>query len=327
MGWFTNTLKDAAGSLLGAGASALGGGLAGQALGGSPSLGRNMNQEKRLIKLGNKYDLINQKEMYDFRLGRMEEAGLTSVEMFGSPGSAPGGGTTGSGTTLGNAASSQAIANKQIEKDRQLAWQKTIADNATSLQQTKMQTDAQKEIASQQVGATTRGQDIQKAIAEGRLELDRDTYHLNVKTASANIRKTEQETAKLINEVATSDAKFVTAMKQLSMGPANLLVELTMRHHGIALNDNSFKSLPKEKREAILAQILALSSSTYTEGKGAAALGKGAVEGGSGVLDSIISIISNPIGLHEGIEAAPSLGKPRSKMSEPFRPGPNMSYR
>jgi multidrug efflux pump subunit AcrA (membrane-fusion protein) len=181
------------------------------------------------------------------------------------------------------------MAAAQREKDRSAALRADLIKAGTALQQTKMQTDAQKEIASQQVGATTRGQDIQKAIAEGRLNLDRDTYKLNVKSASANIRKTEQETAKLINETATSDKKFVTAMKQLSMGPANLLVELTMRHNGIALNDKSFMSLPVKKREAILAQILALSSSTYTEGKGVEALGSGAAE--SSLVDSFLDLL------------------------------------
>ena len=246
------------------------------------------NSQQGLI-LGNKLDLENQQAMERYRYNMASQAGLTPWEYYGSGASSAAGGTSGSGAVLGNAANQQSMAAAQREKDRSAALRADLIKAGTALQQTKMQTDAQKEIASQQVGATTRGQDIQKAIAEGRLNLDRDTYKLNVKSASANIRKTEQETAKLINETATSDKKFVTAMKQLSMGPANLLVELTMRHNGIALNDKSFMSLPVKKREAILAQILALSSSTYTEGKGVEALGSGAAE--SSLVDSFLDLL------------------------------------
>ena len=327
---FWQAAVDAFLPALGKGAAAVGlGKLFGPSQG---SLKRERRQEQKYtteqMVLGNELDLQNQKDMFDFRMGRARGAGLTNVEAFGSPAAGAGGGTTGSGQTLGNAASSQAIADRQIDKDHKLAWQKTVADNMTALQQTKMQTDAQKDVAETQVGATTRGQDIQKEIADRDFNLRRDQYlNVTLPEAAANIGKTKQETRKLINETATSDKKFVTAMKQLSMGPANLLVELTMRHHGIALNDNSFKALPKQDREAILGQILALSSKAYTEGKGAAALGKGAVEGGESILDSIMSIISNPVGTHKGIEAAPSLGRPQSSSSEPHATGPNMRYR
>ena len=116
------------------------------------------------------------------------------------------------------------------------------------------------------------------------------------------------------------------------MGPANLLVELTMRHHGIALNDKSFMNMPKAKREAILAQLLAMSSKLYTEGAGIESLGSKAIQKGEGTLDAIMDALTGGYNLATGgiesTNAPPNLGKkPRSRSSEPYQSGPNMNYR
>lgn len=222
------------------------------------------------IQLGNQMDLANQKEMMRHRLETGFSHGLTAYEMFMGPTASAGGGTSGSGQVLGNAANSQGMQQRQLDQDRQLAWQSKLADISTELLKTKMQTETQKEVAGVSAGASRYAADTQAAIAEGRLQLDRDTYKfINLPAAAANLKKSEQEIAKLVNEVATSDKEFVVMMKQLSMGADNMLVEYFSRHHGINLSDpESFTRLPKDKREALLTAMIALKSSSATEARG-----------------------------------------------------------
>jgi len=296
-------------------------------------MGLQHEWDVKKARLGRDIDVGAQQEMFDFRLNRAKEAGLTNVEAFGSPAAGGGGGTGGATTTLGNAGASTGAQLRQAQTQQKIASEERQKDRMTSLAQTAMQTSTQEKVAEIQEGVQTRGQDISastakaqqaidKAYKEGSLQINRETLKNNIRQTSANINKTEQETAKLVNEVATSDKKFVEAMKQLSMGPANLLVELTMRHHGIALNNNSFMALDKNQREAILAQILALASTTYTEGKGAAALGKDASN--SNLVEALLNLFDYSQGDGtEQTESRPSLGfKPPKSLKRPGVSGP-----
>ena len=313
---------------LGAGAT-LGGAAAGSIFGSSDGAQKRAarkawHRTKQGMKLGNKLDIANQQTMFDFRLQRGREAGLTNVEIFGSPASGAGGGTTGSGATLGNAANTQGMQQAQLEQDRKLAWQSKIADTTTALMQTKMQTDAQKDVAEMQTGATTRGQDINQQIAANTLNLERDKLKLERDKAASTIGMQRKQTEKLVTEIALNDKKWLLAMKQLSMGPQNLLTELTMRHHDISLSDDSFASLPKAKRVEILNEIIALSSKFRIEQSGLAALGEKTVEGAKDTVYSVFEILQNAqrgirnnigdfIGLGNGpgsdSQAVPSLGQ------------------
>ena len=336
-GGFWNTFGPSVLGGAGAGfAASIGGGLFGQTDGARRRAERRArNSTIDLVNLGNNLDLRNQREMFDYRLAAGEERGLTAVELFGSPASSPGGGTTGSGATLGNAASQQAMQSQQLEQQNRLSLQQLGIQTGAQLQQTKMQTDAQKEVARIQSGVTERGQDINQEIAQQTLALKREELQNTVRQTTALIGKTEAETRKVVNEVATSDPKFVTAMKQLSMGPANLLVELTLRHHGIALSDESFTNLPETKRQEILDQLLALSSTAYVEGQGGKALGGGAVEGAKDIVQSIWTIlqtagknvkqIANQFTPAQS-QSPPALGN-GPRFSEPGAAGPNMNYR
>ena len=291
-------------------------------------------------RLGRDLDVEAQQEMFDFRLNRAKEAGLTNVEAFGSPASGAGGGTGAATTTLGNSAASSGAQMRSDAIKQKIASEENQKDRMAMLAQTAMQTETQKEVAETQAGATTGAAQISadaalqnklvdKAIADGRLALDRDTLNENIKLISSQVDLNRQEIQKKIHETATADPKFVTAMKQLSMGPANLLVELTMRHHGIALNDTSFKDLPVAKREAILAQILALNSRVYTETKGGQALGNQYKD--SGLNESIVQTIFNALGIDTSGEtdlvpqnSVPNLG---NYQSGPFSASPDMNAR
>ena len=254
---------------------------------------RSHAQIMEQMTLGNQQDLANQRSMFDYRLEKGREAGLTNVEMFGSPASGAGGGTTGSGATLGNAVSQQAAVDKQNAQARNTALQSKIIEATTGLQQTKMQTDAQKQVAEMQTGATTRGQDINQQIAENTLNLERDKLKVERDKAASKIGMQQKQTEKLVTEIALNDKKWQLAMKQLSMGPQNLLTELTMRHHGISLSDDSFAGLPEAKRTEILNEIIALSSKFRIEQSGLTALGQKTVEGAKDTIFSVFEILQN----------------------------------
>ena len=265
--------------------------------------------------LGKQMDVEAQQEMFDFRLDRAREAGLTNVEAFGSPAAGGGGGTGAATMTLGNGAVSSGAQMRQAAVQQKIAADEKQKDRMTALAQTAMQTEAQTDVAKIQEGVQTRGQDLERWIAEQKLSLDRDQYHLNVRNVSQTIKESDQRIEKLIHETATSDPKFVTAMKQLSMGPANLLVELTMRHHGIKLSDDSFTDMSPKQREAILAELLALSSKWYTEAQGGFSLFRQAGDAHShgatearNVLKAIWEAITGES--EEPVDQAPSLGKP-----------------
>ena len=48
--------------------------------------------------LGNRLDLANQQKMFDYRIRKGQEAGMTPYEMYMGPAAGAGGGTTGSGS-------------------------------------------------------------------------------------------------------------------------------------------------------------------------------------------------------------------------------------
>ena len=244
------------------------------------------------VRLGNNMDLRNQRLMYDHRLTRMKEHGLTSVEMFGSPASGPGGGTTGSGATLGNAASQQAQAQMQNNQSMTNA----ILGAGIELQKTKMQTDAQRDVAETQANTATRGQDIDLHVAKQTLNLRRAELANKVRETEALIGKTEQETNRIKHEVLTSDPKFIMLMKQWQMGPANMLVQLAMDHHGISFQDENFKNMSYEERERIIDDILAMSSLVGREAAGGREAGSALVEGAKSTAASIYQILETAAG-------------------------------
>ena len=244
------------------------------------------------VRLGNNMDLRNQRLMYDHRITRMKEYGLTPVEMFGSPASGPGGGTTGSGATLGNAASQQSAARMQNDQNMKNA----LLGAGIELQKTKMQTDAQKEVANTQAGTAMRGQDINLHVAKQTLNLRRSELANKVRETEALIGKTRQETERIKHEVLTSDPKFVMLMKQWQMGPANMLVQLAMDHHGISFQDENFKNMSYEERERIIDDILAMSSLVGRESAGGRQAGSALVEGAKSTAQSIYQILETAAG-------------------------------
>lgn len=215
-------------------------------------------------------DRQSARKMDRFNWAQAEKRGLTAQEFYGS-GAAGNTSTSSTSNVLGNSAD-------QVQQQNRAQNQEIVQramDRNKDLQQTKMQTEAQVKTAEIAAGASRYGSDTQAAIAEGRLKLDRDTYqYVNLPRVAAQNGLTIAETRKKINEIATSDPKFVTMMKQLSMGADNLTVEFFLRHHGINLADpQSFSGLPADKRKELLGALLAIRSNVASEYAGATKIG------------------------------------------------------
>lgn len=298
------------GNLVTTGLSALTG-TAGAALGGLVGGGESRQRAKKGLEYENRYFLKREQELY--RRGVVER-GLTPQEWYGSPApgqSGPGGNV---GSTLGNEANAmKSIASDSIQRQR---------DRDTQLAVTKMQTDAAIKAATIGAGATTGAADIQaeaqKFIAANRLKLDQQTLALNIVHTASKLRIEKQQLKKLINEVATSDPKFVMLMKRLSMGIENMISEYFQRHHGIDFDN--FRSLPDEKREELIGNMIAMRSHLTAETEFFK-------QQGESLLDAIMRIFG-PGPMPGGIEATePKKAQLGATSSEPHQTGPNMRVR
>ena len=328
MGWLSDTLKSAAGSIIGNIA-----GTAGQNLGNQlvpiqypepPEPDFTQEEILEQVTLGNDLDIRNQKEMFDYRINQGISSGMTPYEMFMGPAAGAGGGTTGSGQTLGNSAQQQNAVRQKAQADMAAQQRNIMAQGAIQLEQTRMQTDAQRDVAAIQAGTQTRGQDIQKEIADNVLSLNqRELEEIKIPQAAAQLGLTKQQLQSEINKTATSTPKFQKEMKQLSMGPANLLVELTMRDMGISLADDSFMKLSESQRKKFLDKLVALASTMYVETSGARSLVQNPTT--ERLTDSIADLVAKFFNTGRGIEQtnAPPNPAPGARVSEPIlgRPG------
>ena len=331
-----SAVAPALGKALGGGAAAFGlGSLFGPSKGSQKRALRDERnyhsaQSERMLRLGNQLDLENQKEMFNYRIGYGRNFGLNTYEMLMGPAGGAGGGTTGSGQTLGNSMTQ----NEASMRQARVAQSENAKDRQASIVQTAMQTQTQKDVAEIESGDKKRGQDLQKEIADNVLSLNtRELNEVKLPQAAAQLQLTRQQLQTEINKTATSSERFQKEMKQLSMGPANLLVELTMRDKGISLADDSFMKLSEEKRQEILTELLAMASTLYVEASGFDTVTdkvKGKTDkAANSIADLIADLIVRATG-GSGIEATnappnvPNLG---ARFSQPGASGPNMNYR
>ena len=276
-------VKKGIGSALG---SSIGGGIGGAIVGnifgqsdGSRRRENRRNQADILeqITLGNQQDIENQKAMFDHRLNAGFSRGLTPQEMFGSPAAGSGGGTTGSGATLGNQASAQSIASKQLRQQQEMQYQTLGVQAATQLMQTEMQTDAQRDVAKIGAGATVESAEISAAvqqarnlIEQGRLDLDTRNYEeVTLKAAAENLKLTKQQTLKATNEVATSNPKFIRAMKILTMSAENLIATVMVNGQPVDVTDpQQLSKMTVAQKSKLLNGLIAMSSHSFRESSG-----------------------------------------------------------
>ena len=338
-GKFVKSIGSNLGSVGGAAIGGFLGGPAGAAVGlglgstlDAPSLGSQQRwDEKQLdklnkntleqITLGNKLDIDNQKEMFDYRINQGIDAGMTPYEMYMGPAAGAGGGTTGSGQTLGNAGANFQTQAKVAADQREMQREENQRDRLTSLAQTAMQTDAQRDVAQISHDATIGSSQLNLAGVKERIAFDEKVFQqTTLPESAAAIAKTEAETKKAINEIATSDKDFVLYMKKLSMGPDNMIAEMYQQIHNIDVtNGSDLRKLPMETRQKLLSGAIALKAKLNTELSFLA-------EGADNALEALWRIVSNPVGLQKQI--SPSLGnKGSARMSEQMKYGPDMNIR
>lgn len=271
--------------------------------------GERRQQMKKGFEYENRYALKREAELWS----RAEQRGLTAQEYYGSP--AAGGANV-------NGSAAQTLGNAQTQGQQMMVdSMNREADRENQQEITDKNNEAQIKIAEINAGVSERGQDLNKEIADNILSLDKEKLALQVREVTARIGKTRKETELLTNQIATSDKAFVTAMKQLSMGKENLLVELALRDEGISLSDDNFQKMSKAERERIINRIIALSSTLNQEASGLGKLGAGAVEGAKGTAQSIWQIFQNAVenaGYLAG-NAKQSLGSGTGKKGIPLK--------
>lgn len=184
--------------------------------------------------------------------GRAQERGITAQEYYGSP--APGGptGSSGAAQVMGN--SQNAMAAELGKQQQQSSENQKDRDN-------------QKEIAQIQAGTQTRGQDITAGTASNILDFQKANYlQTTLPQAAKNLQKSEQEVLKLINEVATSNPKFIKMLKIMTMGSDNSYGLAIQNMLGIDISDpKQMQSLSADMRRKLLAGLLSGGSTAAKE--------------------------------------------------------------
>ena len=267
--------------------------------------------------LDNKYKLELENRLWN----RGQRRGLTPQEYYGSP-VAGQSGPSGGASVLGNNTKAQMEMQSQAAASSKTA----LLGYKAQIDTAKIQKQSAETVARIQAGVQERGQDVQADIAANILAQDkRRLEEIDIPQATALLNLTKQQYETERNKTVTSSAKFQKEMKQMSMGPANLLVELTLRHHGISLADKSFENLSEKKRKEILDELMAMASKVYIEGKGGEALGKDAAT--SNPADSIADWIARLISAAEGGGIEPSNAPRNSGKSILGTPGnPTNAY-
>ena len=218
--------------------------------------------------LDNKYKLELENRLWN----RGQRRGLTAQEYYGSP-VAGQSGPSGGANVLG----SNTAAQMQMQSQAAASSKQALLGYKAQIDTAKIQKQSAETVARIQAGVQERGQDVQQKIADNILALDKQRLQdIEIPQAQILLKLTNQQYRTEVNKTVTSSAKFQKEMKQMSMGPANLLVELTLRHHGISLANKSFENLSEKKRKEILDELMAMASKVYIEGKGGEALGRDA---------------------------------------------------
>jgi hypothetical protein len=197
-----------------------------------------------------KRDLKNQ-----YQVGM--QYGLTPTELAGS---VSGGSGYGLSQTLGNNYKDLAMQAKQQAYD----MSERAKDRQTNLAQSAIAAEASIQSSNISAGASRYSADIQKAIADGKLDLDTKSYNnILLPRAASELDLNQAELDKRINEIATSAPEFLRAMKLLSMGPENTMQQLILNNSGVDVTDpKSVQNASVAQRKAILGSLLAISSGT-----------------------------------------------------------------
>jgi hypothetical protein len=257
-----------------------------------------------LVTLGNEMDMANQKEMFDYRIQQGKAAGMTDYEMFMGPAAGAGGGTTGSGNTLGNQPAqlaANAVAGANARMAAQTAVTQSMINAGTEIQKAKIGADAQKYSADQSSGATTQAaetsaaasmynSDVQSKIAANQLKFNEKRYRtIDLPQAQMNLKISKEQLAKAINEAATSEPTFQIYMQKLRMGLDNQISEYVQGAFGFDVTKP--KTFPRDfqKRKELLGFLIAIQSGTLRNAEGLKALLGQAQDSSMGFVENAIN--------------------------------------
>ena len=255
------------------------------------------------VRLGNKLDMANQKEMFDYRIEQGLEHGMTAYEMFMGPAAGAGGGTTGSGNTLGNSQTQRdalALQNKQARQENarnrqtqllQTAMQaeasiksSEIAANSqlvSSLGSSAMSANASKYSADQSAAASQYGADtaattqmkvarINEQIAHKNYSLkSTELYQVTIPMAAAELKIKDYQAEKAFNEITTSSPKYQKALKLMTMSTDNSINYMLQSRFGVDVTSKKeMQSLSTKEFKNVLAVFIAAGSSINRELQG-----------------------------------------------------------
>ena len=250
---------------------------------------RGMTDAVNLMKIGNEMDMSNQKAMFDHRINAGLVAGMTPYEMFvGSSAGGAGGGTTGSGSTLGNQAGQLSAQSAQLAQERDLMQQENNANRITDLTKATIDAKAKVDVAKIGAGATTGAAETgaqatrdaaeihaevaraQNQVRQGELDLKTREYEeIMVPAAAAKLNLTEQQVKHEANKVATSTPEFLRAMKILTMSAENLLATVLVNGQPVDVTDpKNLAKLSVADRAKLVTTLVGVTSRSYREATG-----------------------------------------------------------
>ena len=348
MSWLKDTFKKVAGTAVG---TAVGGPI-GAGLGnmistkifGQPTENelraqsaedRQADQDNVLeqITLGNEMDIANQKEMFDYRIQSGLNAGMTPYEMYMGPAAGAGGGTTSSGQTLGNNAQSSSNANRELakrdliasrenDKDRTVDLMKTVLGNQAQIKSAEIAAGATKGAAETHATASMYSADIQKKIADNKLQLSRDEYeNIALPAAAENLKLTKEQLKVATNEVANTEHKWVRKKVLMQLGVDNGIQQLILNRTKYDITDpDSVGNMSDAEYEKVLNSLLSAKAGLSTEVRGLLSY---ASSTWSWILGKLFPDESDS---GPGIDI-PSLGNSPGSMDGPFVGHPNMQVR
>jgi hypothetical protein len=216
-----------------------------------------------------------QRDQYDWQMAK--DRGLTPQEFYGSSASG-GSSTSGSGAVLGNASTNANIADKisrqedrkiqERAQDTQLAAAKISAD--ASIKSSEISAGANRYSSDKSYSSSTYSTNINKAIADQNFSLQSKSFkQVTLPAAAANLKKTEQETQVIINNVVTSTDKFKRSQLLLSMGVDNSVNTMLQKRFGVDItSQKQMQNLSEDQFRNVLAVFMAAGSHVNRELQG-----------------------------------------------------------
>lgn len=287
-------------------------GLVGSAVGSKVLGGGGVT--KRQLREGHEADTQSYKDRdaYDWQMG--QDRGLTPQEFYGSS-AAGGSASSGGAQVLGNSKIQSEIAAQKVGSDiTQQALNREVQIRGQDKQLEAAELSAGASLGSSKISADASrySTDVKNKIAQGQLDLSNQEYNkISLPAAAANLKLTEQQTNKAINDVVTSTPEWQRSQKLLSMGVENTIQTALLQRFGVDITSKSaMAKLTDSQFRNILAVLVASGSLANREMQGLAASVSGMFNRVTGTQDEQFNLM--PIGQNKGSkEPRKTLGSSR----------------